>query len=424
MKYFALIDCNNFYASCERVFNPFLEGKPIVVLSNNDGCVVARSQEAKKLGIAMGDPFFKIKDFCRQNKVIAFSSNYALYGDLSQRVMNIASSMAPEIEIYSIDEAFLSYPESIPKEEVVKGCLEIRQTVKKWVGIPTSIGLAPTKTLAKVANDLAKKDRTKGFFNLCSAETQAIILRDYPVEDVWGIGRGLKARLNAMGIYTAAQFREMEPTHVRKKMGVVGERMLWELRGISCLQLEESQPRKSITCSRSFGKAVTEFDQLAEALSTYVSTACVKLRKQDSCAQVICVFVEAYANFQTGGRTVCHMNKALDMPTNDTSTVITAAKHCLKYLFKQGERYKKCGIILHDLIAVNNVIPDLFLGGLDEKRQRLLETVDVLNTRFGKNTIFYGAMGVDPQWKMRHENRSRQYTTSWDELAIARAVEG
>lgn len=421
MQYFVLVDCNNFYASCERMFNPRLEGRPVIVLSNNDGCIVARSQEAKKLGLKMGEPFFKIKDFCSQHRVAVFSSNYALYGDLSQRVMQVLADRSPDIEIYSIDEAFLTYPETMPEEILVAQCLETRCIVKKWVGIPTSIGLAPTKTLAKVANDLAKKDRTKGFFNLCSPAVQQAILKDYPVGDVWGIGGGLQTRLNAIGIHTAAQFREMEPAFVRKKMGVVGERMLWELRGISCLPLEKMQPRKSITCSRSFGRAISKPEQLAEALATYVNTACIKLRKQNCCAQALCVYLEPVFNFETGSRCPCSITKAFTVPTNDTPQIISAAKHCLKYLFKEGVRYKKCGILLLDLIAENNIIPDLFLGGLDPKRQQVLQTVDALNARFGKNTLFYGAMGTDPQWKMRSDRRSRHYTTSWEELALARA---
>lgn len=421
MRYFVLVDCNNFYASCERMFNPQLEGRPVIVLSNNDGCIVARSQEAKKLGLKMGEPFFKIKEFCRQHRIAVFSSNYALYGDLSQRVMEVLASMAQDLEIYSIDEAFLNYPDTMSEEAVAAQCLDIRKKVKKWVGIPTSIGMAPTKTLAKVANDLAKKDRSVGFFNLCSAGTQQAILNDYPVGDVWGIGSGLQTRLHALGIHTAAQFREMDPTFVRKKMGVVGERMVWELRGISCLPLEKVQPKQSIACSRSFGKIVSDPLQLAEALATYVNTACIKLRKQKYCAQALCIYLEAVFSFDTPVRCPYSMTRAFTMPTNDTPQIISAAKHCLKYLFKKGYHYKKCGIILLDLIPEANIIPDLFLGGLNPKRQQVLQTVDALNARFGKGTLFYGAMGTDPQWKMRSESLSRHYTTDWEELALAKA---
>lgn len=421
MSYFALVDCNNFYASCERLFDPRMESQPIIVLSNNDGCVVARSQEAKQLGIKMGEPFFKIKNFCKLKKVAVFSSNYALYGDLSHRVMNILSDMAPDIQVYSIDEAFLSYPLSIPEEEIVTSCIDIRKRIRKWVGLPVSIGIAPTKTLAKVANSLAKKDRITGIYNLCSSTIQEEILKDYPVGDVWGIGYNLALKLNAIGIRTAGEFRAMDPVFVRKMMGVVGERMLWELRGMSCLPMEDVQAKQSITCSRSFGKAITDISELAEALSTYVNTACIKLRKQGYCAQALCVFVEASFDEFSGTRRSNNMSRAFVTPTDDTPQIITMAKHCLDHLFQKGQRYKKCGIILLDLIPKNGIVPDLFFGAPDPKREQLIKVVDVLNERFGKNTLIYGAMGINPLWKMRSDKRSGNYTSSWDGLALAKA---
>lgn len=418
---FVLVDCNNFYVSCERVFNPRLEGRPVIVLSNNDGCVVARSREAKQLKIAMGEPFFKIRDLCRQRGVVVFSSNYELYGDLSQRVMQMLAEMASEIQVYSIDEAFLKFPLERPAD-LVAYCVEMRRKIKQWVGIPTSIGIAPTKTLAKVANDLAKKDLLNGVFDLSSTSMQEEVLKKYPVGEIWGVGSKLKTRLHALNVFTAWEFRNMEPALIRRQMGVVGERMLWELRGVSCLPLEEeAQPKKSITCSRSFGQTVTEQSDLAEALATYAASACMKLRSQNSCAQALCVFLEALLDPQAGTRQHYSSVFSFKSPTQDTPQVIQAAKYCLEHLFCKGQRYKKCGVILLDLLPETNVVPDLFLGAPNPKRKHIAQTMDEINARFGKNSVFYAAMGVNPQWKMRRERSSRCYTTHWEGLAVVRA---
>lgn len=417
-SYFVLADCNNFYVSCERLFNPKLEGRPVIVLSNNDGCIVARSQEAKQLGFKMGEPYFKVKDFCRRMGVAVYSSNYQLYGDISQRVMCILSGMAEEIEIYSIDESFLQYFD-IASDVLEVNCCEIRRIVKKWTGIPISLGIAPTKTLAKVAADYAKKNKA-GVFNLSLPEIQKKILQDYPIEEIWGIGSRWKEKLYILGIRTAWEFREMDPVVIRRKMGVVGERMLWELRGISCLRLEEAVPKKSITCSRSFGKVVTESSELAEALSNYVNTACIKLRQQSSCAQAMCVFTESVFDSQTGARRYNSAAASFSMPTYDTPQIITKAKQCLMQLYRKGEQYKKCGIILLDLISEANIVPDLFLGGIDPKRSALMYAVDGINAKFGKNILFYGAMGVQQTWKMRSDKRSSYNTTSWKCLPIVK----
>lgn len=415
----ALIDCNNFYVSCERLFNPRLEGKPVVVLSNNDGCVVARSQESKRLNIKMGEPFFKIRDFCNRYGVVVLSSNYELYGDISQRVMDTLTSLAPEIEIYSIDEAFMRFPKMSP-QDIEKVCFDIRRTVKKWVGIPTSIGIAPTKTLAKVASHKAKKDPS-GIFNLCSPEVCNNVLDTFPIEDVWGIGSANKQKLYSMGIRTALQFAEMDPAIIRRSMGVIGERMVWELRGTSCLALNlVSEPKQTITCSRSFGKRVTDFNELSEAFSTFVHTACVKLREQQCAAQALYVFMEAMIDPQAPTRR--HYNMAIDLPmaTNDTALIITIGKMCLQRLYKKEEVYKKCGVILLDLISDDSIVPDLFHEGQDPKRTLLMDTLDSINARHGKNTLFFAAMGTNPTWKMRSDKRTRGYTTSWSDLAIAK----
>lgn len=420
-SHFVLVDCNNFYVSCERLFNPKLENCPVIVLSNNDGCVVARSAEAKQLNIKMGDPFFKIKNFCLHRGIKVYSSNYQLYGDISQRIMTILSDLAPEIQVYSIDEAFLSYPVPLVEGILFSECINMRQLIKKWVGIPTSIGIGPSKTLAKVANSLAKKDRKLGVFDLSNQTTQQTVLKDYPIEDVWGIGSQTKAKLNALGIYTAGEFCEADVSFIRRTLGVVGERIYWELKGTSCLPLEEAKPKQSISCSRSFGKVVTEESEIAEALATFANTACIKLREQNSCVNALCIYTEAVLDQSAGTRR--HFSTVIPFisPTQDTSEVISAAKKGLHKVFFQGNNYKKCGVILLDLVPEATVQPDLFLGKNDPKRSHLMETIDSLNSHFGKNTLFFGAMGINPKWKVRADRRSNCYTTSWHSLAIAKA---
>lgn len=420
MKYFALIDCNNFYASCERIFDPALEKRPLLVLSNNDGCVVARSQEVKQLGIKMGEPYFKIKEFCNRLKIVVRSSNYPLYGDISERIMQILASRAEEIQVYSIDEAFITFPNHTPPQEIIQICTDIKKQIKQWVGVPVSIGIGPSKTLAKVASSLAKKNPS-GIFAICSKETHAVTLKKFPVEDIWGIGSALKTKLYARNIHTAWELQTQDPISFRKFLGVVGERLLWELRGVSCLPLEKIQAKKSITSSQSFGRIITEFAELAEALSTYANKACIKLRRQDSCATAICVFLEAILDSQTGLRLYDSKSMRLLYPTSDTPYIITAAKKCLEKLYHSGQRYKKCGIILLDLIPKTQVMPDLFFKTNHIQREHLAKIFDQLNARYGKNSLFYGAMGVNPSWQMRQEKSSHRYTTCWDELAIAKA---
>jgi len=422
MTHYILVDCNNFYVSCERLFDPRLEGKPVIVLSNNDGCVVARSQEAKKLGIKMGVAFFEVKNLCLHHNVEVYSSNYHLYGDISQRVMQVLSDMAHDIEIYSIDEAFLTFPAYFSNEEVLAKCQEMRRVIKKWVGIPVSIGIARTKVLAKIANDLAKKDRTRGIFDLRDKAVLESVLTDYPVEEIWGIGSQLKVRLRSMGAFTAANFRDMEPTLIRKKMGVVGERMLWELRGVNCLPLEAYKAKKSISCSRSFRTIVTDPVQLSEALATHANTAAKKLREQGSLASAICIFLEAVTHTPHGiFRRPFSVTAAFDLPTNDTAVMIETAKKCLPAIYLEGQQYKKCGVILLDLLPEDKVIPDLFYGSISPKRERLMSTYDALNKRFGKNKVFFAAMGINPKWRTRSDSRSPRYTAHWAELAIANA---
>lgn len=420
MSYFMLVDCNNFYASCERLFNPKLEGKPLVVLSSNDGCVVARSQEAKQIGIQMGQPYFQIKAFCKSHDVAIYSSNYTLYRDLSARVMEVLSQETPDIEIYSVDEAFLKYPSIMSEEAVLAVATELRKKIKKWVGLPVSIGIAPTKTLAKMANDLAKKTSV-GIFNLCSLESRDASLRSYLVKDVWGIGSQSAQKLNALSIYTAADFIEADPNRIRKKMGVMGEKIFWELRGVNCLPKERGHQKKSITCSRSFGKIVEDKNELAEALSTFVSGACAKMRAQGSSAGSINVFLESAFDDSLKRRPHYDLTVPFVFPTNDTAEIISKAKEILSQLFVPFGHYRKCGVTLLDLINDDLVRPDLFKKAPNPRRQTFMRTLDGLNSRFGKNKLFFAASGTRSEWKVRSNMKSCNSNTDSRSLPIAKA---
>jgi DNA polymerase V len=402
------------------MLHPKLEEKPVIVLSQNDGCVISRSQEAKQLGIKMGEPFFKVKEYCERAKVIVYSSNYQLYGDISERVMNSLSQFAPEMQIYSIDEAFLKFPITLSDEEMFAECMRIKKLIKKWVGIPISIGIAPTKTLAKVANSLAKQNRDLGVFSLNEPLSREAILKEYPIEDVWGIGRRLSKRLKGIGILTVWDFIQLTPYFVRKTMGVVGERMLLELQGISALDLEESSPKQSITFSRSFGRKVTDISELGEALATFVSKACVKLRKQKQYAAALLVYLQF---FSQDGESLQgnHMIYSFPSPTDDTIEMIAATKQCLTKLYIDKKKYKKCGVILLDLKSAEQFMPDLFQKGPDIKRQQVMRAMDKLNTRLKKRTVFLGGTGIHQDWKSRSDQRSPYNTTSWDHLPIVKA---
>lgn len=430
MKYCALVDCNNFYVSCERLFNPALEKRPVIILSNNDGCIVARSQEAKELGIGMGEPFFKVSDLCSKRDVVVYSSNYQLYGDLSERVMAVLATATPDLEVYSIDEAFLWFPESMSTKQVVETCVRVRQQIHQWVGIPTSIGIAPTKTLAKLATALAKESSNgkrsqahhrKAPVTLLSNGEWEPVLKTTPIRQLWGVGAGLEKRFHNLGIQTAWDLHESDPLLVRRKAGIVGERLLWEIHGINCLPLEKAESRKSITCSRSFAEAVTDPKDLSEALATHISSACEKLREDGSCATAMQVFALTTIDPITEERNCYGTTLTFPIPTNDTPYAIGLATKTLHRWVKQGLRYKKCGVVMFDLVPEQQVAPDLFHEGQGNKRREVLNVVDAINARFGKNTLFYGATGIHPRWQMRCDHRSHRYTTCWDELATVRA---
>jgi DNA polymerase V len=419
MPVFALVDCNNFYASCERAFNPALENKPIVVLSNNDGCVVARSNEAKAW-VPMGKPYYQYRDICLQNRIHVFSSNYQLYGDMSDRVMSTLNHFCPEMEVYSIDEAFLQL-DSFAHIDVSVYARHIRHKVRQWTGIPVSIGIAPTKVLAKIANLIAKKNRIEGVFNLMDPTLQDKILPEIAVGDIWGIGFQSSMKLRDLGIVTAQQLRDSDLKFIRKHFSVTGERIAHELRGISCLSLDAfSEPSKNIRSSRSFGKPLTRYEDVAEALSHYVARACEKLREQGSLAQGIHVLLrtnrfKVNEEYYSKG-----ISCAFPHATNDTRYIITQAKKLLKHIFRPGYYYKKTGVILMDLTSEQNNQSD-FLHPIEqqEKSQRIMTVMDSINQRMGSHALFIAAQGTDRNWQARSDKRSPCYTTQWNELVTA-----
>jgi DNA polymerase V len=417
MKVFALVDCNNFYASCERVFDPSLKRRPIVVLSNNDGCIVARSNEVKALDIPMGVPFFEYKAVIEKHNVSVFSSNYQLYGDMSQRVMDSLRLFAPDMEVYSIDEAFLRLDHLQPRN-LYEYCKTIRAKVIQWTGIPVSIGIGPSKVLAKVANRVAKKQTDDGVFDIRSQKTQDEILKTLDVEKIWGIAGRWAERLGRMGIEKASELRDASPTIIRKHLSVVGERLLRELKGHSCIDLEDIQPRKNIMSSKSFGTLLTKKEPMEEALANYAARACEKLRQQNSRAQAVYVFVQTNGFRETDKQYSNALTCTLTIPTSDTRIIIEAAKFCLNRIYKQGYRYKKTGIMLLDLIPASLEQKHLFVNFDHRPGDHLMELVDRINKDHGPDTLFFGAQGVTREWKMRCGLRSPRYTTQWDELLM------
>lgn len=411
---FALVDCNNFYASCERVFNPKLRGVAIVVLSNNDGCVIARSNEAKKLGIQMGEPFFKCRPIIQKHGVKVFSSNFALYGDMSRRVMTVLEQFSPDLEIYSIDEAFLRL-DGLPiiAEEYGR---EMRATVYRWTGIPVSIGIAPTKTLAKTANRIAKKvPELGGVMDFSSLPSPDDYLAMIDIGDVWGVGRQYAKMLRARGITNALKLKNTELKWIRKHMTVVGERMVLELRGTPCIPLEDAPPpKKSIICSRTFGKKVTNQDDLEQALASFAARATEKLRRQHSVAGKIEILVKTSA-FEGD----YHSDSAIaTLPySNDTRPFVRAVREMLEEIFVRGLTYKKAGVMLLDIRPENMAQEDLFAPNTAATlNPALMKAMDRINTEWGSGTVTLAAEGLRKAWKMRQENISKRYTTQWGEL--------
>ena len=419
MKRFALVDCNNFYASCERVFNPRLIGKPVVVLSNNDGCVIARSEEAKLLGIEMGAAAFKSEETFRRHGVQVLSSNYALYGDMSARVMSTLRPQAASMEIYSIDEAFLG----LEPWQGETYCRELRAQVRQWTGIPVSVGIASTKTLAKLANRIAKKTPSfQGVFDLTAASDPDAVLARVPCGDIWGIGRRLAARLSAAGINTALDLKEADMAWVRRELGVVGERTARELSGVSCLELEEApDPQKGIATARSFGQPIEAIEGLEQALATYTARAAEKLRAGGQFAGRIQVHLETSPFRPDQPQYYPVTQIVLPEPTSHTPDLIAAASALLRKIYRPGYHYRKVGVFLTELSAEGTAQLSLFGTKPQGGAARLDTLVDQLNRKYGTNTVRYGSMGFQQQWRMRQDRKSRSFTTRWEELLVARA---
>jgi DNA polymerase V len=413
---FALVDCNNFYASCQRVFEPHLIGKPIVVLSNNDGCVIARSNEAKKLGIPMGAAAFEFKPLFEANNVFVYSSNYALYGDMSSRVMNILRNYTPEIEIYSIDEAFLKF-KGFEYFDLQQLGLDMQKKVTKGTGIPVSIGFAKTKALAKVANKIAKKypERTQSVYAIDTEEKRIKALKWTKIEDVWGIGRKHTKRLQAKNVLTAFQFTQLPDEWVRKEMAVVGLRLKHELQGKPTLDLESPKSKKMIATTRSFQNSMTKFEDISERVSTYTASCSEKLRKQNSHCNMILVFLQT--NYFRKDQPQYSRNIVIktDFPTNSTIELNHYAQIGLKAIFKEGYHFKKAGVIVMGLTPSDQTQLSLF-NTSDSKHQPLMSVIDRLNKSYGTNKIKFANQSLGRQWKMKQEKLSSCYTTRIKEI--------
>lgn len=409
---FALVDCNNFYVSCEQVFNPKLIGKPVIALSNNDGCVIARSNEAKAIGIRMGIPVFKIRDIIKTYKVHVYSSNYTLYGDMSQRVMEILSEFTPDVEIYSIDEAFLDMS-GFKRYNLTDYGYSIRSKIKKWTGIPVSVGIAGTKTLAKIANRIAKKsEKTGGVLDLTKSPYQDRALEITAVENIWGIGRNYSRFLKSIGVNNALQLRNTSVSLIKKEMGVSGFRVLQELKGISCYPLEQSPPpKKEITVSRSFKHPIQDIADISEAVATYASNGAEKLRKAHLEAGVLVVFLMTNP-YNRRSRYFNMKTIQLPFPTSDTSKLIKHACIGLSEIYRKGYKYKKAGIVLRDLASDSRCQMTLFDYKNKKQSKEIMRVLDSINKRFGSDSVRYAATGStqNQKWKTVFQRRSPSYT--------------
>ncbi len=407
-----LADCNNFYASCERVFNPQIKRKPIVVLSNNDGCVIARSNEAKALNIKMGEPAFKIKSLFKKHKVHVFSTNFALYGDLSERVMNTLKSEISRVEIYSIDEAFLDFSDLCSFDRA----LSIRKKVKKWTGIPISIGIAPTKTLAKVANHIAKKSTKDGVFILRKSDIVRY-LQYLPIEDVWGIGRKNAFKLKQYGVYTALDFRNLNTDWLRKNFSINGVRLQKELRGEICYELEfKKNKKKNICTARSFGKETNDYNIIRQAVSNFANTCAIKLRKEAGCCYKVSVFLMTNRYKPNVLQHYPYITLNFQTPTSDSFEIVSKANIALKNIYRDKCIYKKAGVIVQNIVSAKEVQTSLFDTINRKKRNKLMCSIDKINMLMGRDKIRLAAQGFDRKWKLQQEKLSPCYTTRFSDI--------
>lgn len=419
----ALVDVNNFYVSCQRVFEPKLEGRPVVVLSNNDGCAVARSNEVKQLGIKMAQPWYQLQDVAKQHGIIAYSSNYALYADMSNRVMSILRRFSPDQEIYSIDECFLGL-DGILRDHTELG-REIRKTVLQWTGLPVCVGIAQTKTLTKFCNHLAKK--RPQFGGVCEWDkldeaTQLRVMQEVAVDEVWGVGRRLSVRLNEECILTVADLMKADPESIRCRYSVVLQRTVLELRGQPCIELEDTTPDKQqILCSRSFGQPIHSEHGLAEAISTYVARAAEKLRRQKSVAGALAVFIRTSPFREKDPQYSKHIVVPLSQASDDTLQLTRAALWILKRIYRPSYAYAKAGVMLLDLQPNTGIQGHLFLESADPlKRARLNDTMDKINRQWGRGTLRLASAGFNHGWKMRQNRVSPCWTTRWKDLPVVK----
>jgi DNA polymerase V len=419
----ALVDCNNFYVSCERVFNPALKKKPIIVLSNNDGCVIARSQEVKNLGINMGVPWFKVESFAKHHKVIIFSSNYTLYADMSNRVMKIISEFSPNQEVYSIDECFLDLT-GIKHSSLTDYGQHIRLATNRLVGLPVCVGVGASKTLAKLANHLAKKRPIlDGVCNLNTMKSDVLdsLFSEIEVREVWGVGKRIEKQLSKNGVNTVLDLKRSSPRAMQKKFSIVMERTVRELNGESCIPLEKvTSPKKQLVCSRGFGVPVSSLNELSEAVITYTTRVAEKLRCQKSIATMIYVFIQTNSfkkkdQQYNSGRLV-----PLAKPTNDTRALISAAISGLKTIYKPGFAYKKAGVLLDGLLPVSKYQKSFFDDiGSQESSKSLMQAIDGINNKMGSGTIKFIGEGLEKTWRAKAEKKTQCYTTNIDEIPVA-----
>jgi DNA polymerase V len=418
----ALIDVNNFYVSCERVFNPRLNGKPVVVLSNNDGCAIARSNEAKALGIKMGEPWFKLRDLAQQHGILAYSSNYALYADMSNRVMSILADFSPHQEVYSIDECFLDLT-GMPKPHLAIAS-RMRSRIRQFTGLSVCVGIGPSKTLAKLANHCAKKGYSPDGvcdFNGWQPEQLDEQLHRIEVGEVWGIGRRLVPKLNNLGIHSVLDLKRAEPEFMRQQFSVVMEKTVRELRGQTCIELEEvAPPKKQIVTSRSFGTKVSDLQSLSEAVSLYTSRAAEKLRRQQSFASLLSVFIHT-SPFDDSPKYSAHQVVRIPAPTDDTLQLVRTAQWILKRIYKLGYLYQKAGVMLDEIVPAGGQQTDMFgFRPSEDKSARLMAAMDLINDKWGRSTLRTASQGYNAPWAMRQKNVSQRYTTNWAEILNVR----
>ncbi len=409
----ALIDCNNFYASCERVFRPDLHGKAIVVLSNNDGCIISQSQEAKALQMNMGAPYFKIQQELKRMNVSVFSSNYTLYGDMSARVVECIDLFSDEVEVYSVDEAFALLSSNAKTDE--QNAIQLRETILQWVGIPVKIGVAPSKTLAKIAAKQAKKSDT-GVFCLQEADNIKEQLLQTELRSVWGIGRGFHKFLSLYEIKNAWEFSQLSNTFIRTHLGVVGLRMAYELRGLSCMSLKESKAKQQIMTSRSFSHPIYSLSQMKEAMASYVHENAVKLRREGLLANELSIFVNTYEHNYNEAQHHDSSTARLPFATDNTLVLTKEANQLMEKLFKPGYKYKRTGVLFSDLSPAENRQHELFATVDQQEDQKLNHVMDQLNIRYGNRSVHLASTGIERSWIMNSKFRSPRATTHWNEL--------